>query len=155
MGGDEHLHNHSSTSRTGEGHGYDDYDCTANDTDHNPLAGDKCQSLLASTGLRSHLADEEDVPPVSREPVVHSRHHCRKNEKACQAAAMTTQTCQPPPPRTNRITGCQLKISRHALIIITMALRSTTLNSHPFTSVNAMDSPPIGRSLHGLTYSVN
>jgi len=71
-GGDGFLHNNTGTSRTGEGHGSGDHDCTDNDTDHNLPNADNRQSLPASTGVRSRTPDEEDAPPVSRETVVHN-----------------------------------------------------------------------------------
>jgi hypothetical protein len=52
---------------------------------------------------------------------------------------MTQQSCQPP--RTNFITRSQVKISPNALIIMAMALASTSINGDPFTYAEAMDSP--------------
>jgi len=72
-GGDGLLHDHAGTSRTGEGHGSGDHDCTDDETDHNLPDADNSRSLPPSTGVRSHPPDEEDAPPVSRETVVHNR----------------------------------------------------------------------------------
>jgi hypothetical protein len=74
---------------------------------------------------------------VSRETLIHNRHLRRENDKARQTAAMTKQSCQPP--CTNCITRGQVKSSAHTLIIVAMALASTT--SDPFTYAEAMDSP--------------
>ena len=52
---------------------------------------------------------------------------------------MTKQSFQPP--RTNRITRSQVKISANALIIIAEDLALTSMNSDRFTYVEAMDSP--------------
>jgi len=140
-GGDGLLHDHAGTSRTGEGHGHDHRDCTDDDTDHYLPDADNRRSLPARPGVRSRPPDEEDAPLVSRETIVHNRHLHRENDKACQTAAMTTQCCQPQPPRTNRVTRSQVKISANALIIMAKALRSTSINSDPFTYVEAMNSP--------------
>jgi len=134
------LHDHPGTSQTGEGHGSDDHDCTDEDTDHNLPGTDNLRSLPASTGVRSHPPDEEDEPPVSRETVDHNLHLRRKTNKARRTAAMTKQSCQPPP-RTNRFTRCQVMISTKALIILAKALASTSINSDPFTYAEATDSP--------------
>jgi len=71
-GGDGLLHDHAGTSRTGEGHGNGDHDCTDDDADHNLPDTDNRQSLPARTGVRSRPPDKEVAPPVSRETVVHS-----------------------------------------------------------------------------------
>jgi len=140
-GGDGLLHDHAGTSQTGEGHGNGDHDCTDDDTDHNLPDADNRRSLPARTGGTSRPPDEEDAPLVSRETVVHNRHLRRENDKARRTAAMTKQSCQPQPPRTNRVTRSQVKISANALIIIAMALASTSINSDPFIYAEAMDSP--------------
>jgi len=140
-GGDGLLHDHARTSRTGEGHGSGDHDCTDDDTDHNLPDADNRRSLPGSTGVRSHPPDEEDAPPVSRATVVHNRHLHREYDKARRTAAMTKQSCQPQPPCTNRVTRSQVKISANALIIMAKALPSTSINSNPFTYAEAMDSP--------------
>jgi len=54
---------------------------------------------------------------------------------------MIKQSCQPQPPRTNRVTRRQVKISANALIIMVQALTSTSINSDAFTYAEAMDSP--------------
>ena len=141
MGGDELLHEHAGTSRTGEGHGNGDHDWTDDDTDHNLPNADNRRSLPAKTGVRSRPLDEEDAPPVSRESVVHNRHLRRENHKARRTAAMTKQSCQPQPPRTNRVTRSPVKISSNALIIMAKVLASTSTNRDPFTYVQAMDNP--------------
>jgi len=141
MGGDGLLHDHAGTSRTGEGHGNGDHDCTDDDTDHNLPDADNRQSLPARTGVWSRTPEVEDAPPVSRETIVHNRHLRRENDKAHQTAAMTKRSCQPQPPRTNRVTRSQVKISANALIIMSKALASTSINSDPFTYAEAMDSP--------------
>jgi len=138
-GGDGLLHDHAGTSRTGEGHGSADHDCTHDDTDHN--LPDNHRSLPASTGVRSRPPDEEDAPPVSRDTVVHNRHLRRVNDKARRTVAMTKQSCQPQPPLTNRVTRSQVTISAYALIIMAKALTSTSINSDAFTYAEAMDSP--------------
>jgi len=135
-GGDGLLHDHTGNSRTGEGHGNGDPDCTDDDTDYNLPDTANRRSLPASTGVRSRPPDEKDAPLVSRETIVHNQHLRRENDKARRTAAMTKQSCQPP--RTNRITRGQVKISANALIIMATALASTT--SDPFTYVEAMDS---------------
>jgi hypothetical protein len=135
--GDGLLHDHAGNSRTGEGHGNGDHDCTDDDTDHNLPDADNRQSLPASTDVRSRPPDQEDAPPVSRETVVHNRLLRRENDKARRTAAMTKQSWQPP--RTNRITRGQVKISANALIIMAKALASMT--SDPFIYAEAMDSP--------------
>ena len=81
-GGDGLLNDHAGTSRTGEGPGSGDYDCTDDDTDHILPNADNRRSPSASTGVRSRPADEKDAPLVSRESVVHNRHLRRKNGKA-------------------------------------------------------------------------
>jgi hypothetical protein len=134
-GGDGHLHDHGGTSRTGEGHGSGDYDCTDHDTDHN--LPENRRSLPASPGVRSHPPDEDDAPQVSREAVVHNRHLSRENNKVRRTASMTKQSCQQP--QMNRITRSQVKISAKELIIMAKAL--ATMTSDPLTSVEAMDSP--------------
>jgi len=88
-GGDGLLHDHSGTSRTGEGHGSGDHDYTDDDTDHILTDADNRPSLPASTGVRSRPPDEEDPPLVSRESVVHNRHLRGENGKARRPAAMT------------------------------------------------------------------
>jgi hypothetical protein len=135
--GDGLLHNHAGNSRRGEGHRSGDHDCTDDDTDHNLPDADNRRSPPASTGVRSRPPGEEDAPSVSRETVVHNRHLRRENDKPRQMAAMTKQSCQPPP-RTNHISRGQVRISANALIIMGMALASMT--SNPFTSMEAMDS---------------
>jgi len=126
MGGDGHLQAHAGTSQTGEGHGCGDHDSTDDDTEHILPDADNPQSLPASTGVRTRPPDKEDAPPVSREIVIHHRHlHC-ENDKARRMAAMTKQSCQPP--RTNRITRSQVKISANALIIMAKAVASTSIN---------------------------
>jgi hypothetical protein len=72
MGGDELLHDHAETSRTGEGHRSGDHDCTDNDTNYNLPNADNRRSLPANTGVRSRLPAKEDAPPVSRETIVHN-----------------------------------------------------------------------------------
>ena len=72
MGGDGLLHDHAGNSRTGDGHGSGDHDCTNDDIYHNLPDADNRQSLPASTGVRSRSPDKEDAPPVSRETVVHN-----------------------------------------------------------------------------------
>jgi hypothetical protein len=138
-GGDGLLHDHAGNSRTGEGHGSGDHDCTDDDTDRNLPDADNRRSLPASTGVRSRPPDEQEAPLLSRKTVVHDRHLRRENDKARQTAAITKQSCQPP--RTNRITRNQVKISANALIIMAKALASTSINSDPFTYAEAMDSP--------------
>jgi len=138
-GGDGLLHDHAGTSRTGEGHGSGDHDGTDDDIDHNLPDADNRRSLPASPGVRSRPPHEEDAPPVSRETIVHNWHLRRENDKACRMAATTKQSCQPPP-CMNRITRSQVKISANALIIMAMAFASTSINSDPFTYVEAMDS---------------
>jgi len=91
--------------------------------------------------VRSRPADEEDAPPVSRETVIHNRHLRCEYDKVRRTAAMTKQSCQPQPPRTNCVTRSQVKISANALIIMAKALASTSINSDPFTYAEAMDSP--------------
>jgi len=83
------LHDNAGTTRTGEGHGSGDHDCTGDDTDHN--LPDKCGSSPASTGVRSHPPDEEPAPLVSRETVVQNRHLCPENYKVRQMADLTKQ----------------------------------------------------------------
>jgi len=102
--GDGLLHNHAGTSRTGEGHGSGDHDCTEGDTDSILPDADNRRSPPASTGVRSRPPDEEDAPPVSRETIVHNEHLCYKTDKARRTAAMTKQSCQPQPPLTNGVT---------------------------------------------------
>jgi hypothetical protein len=138
-GGDRLLHEHAGNSRTGEGHGSGDHDCTDDDTNHNLPDADNRRSLPASTGVRSRPPDKEDAPAVSRETVVQNRHLCRENDKARRMAAMTKQSCQSP--RTTRITRNQVKLSANAIIIMAKALASTSINSDPFPSAEAMDSP--------------
>jgi len=140
MGGDGLLHDYPRTSWTGEGHGSGDYDCTDDDTTHNLPNADYRRSLPASTGVKSCPPDGEDTAPVSRETIVHNWHLRRENDKSCRTAAMTKQSCQPPP-RTNSVTRSQVKISTNALMIITEALTSISINSDPFTYAEAMDSP--------------
>jgi len=140
-GGDGLLHDHAGPSRTGEGHGNGDHDCTDDDTDHNLPDADNRRSLPARTGVRSRPPYKDDAPPVSRETIVHNRHLRRENDKARRTAAMIKQSCQPQPPRRNRVTRSQVKISANALIIMAKALESTSINSDPFTSVETMDSP--------------
>jgi hypothetical protein len=48
-GGDGLLHDNAGTSRTGEGHGSGDHDCTDDDTDHNLADADNLRSLPACT----------------------------------------------------------------------------------------------------------
>jgi len=139
-GGDGLLHDHAGNSRTGEGHGSGDHDSTDDDTDHNFPDADNRRSLRASTVVRSHPSDKEDAPPVSRETVIHNRHLRRENNKARRTAAMTEQSCQPPP-RTNCIRRNQGKISANTLIIMGKALASTSINRDPFTYAESMDSP--------------
>jgi len=79
---------------------------------------------------------------VFREAIVHNRHLRRENAKFRQLAAMTNQSCQPPP-CTNRISRNQVKISTNALIIRAKALTSTFINSNLFTYAEAMDSPQL------------
>jgi len=136
-GRDGLLYDHPGTSRTGEGHGSGDHDCTDTATHHN--LPDNRQSLPASTSVRSCPPDEEDAPPVSRETVIHNRHLRHENDKAHQMAAITKKSCQPP--RTNRITRSKVKISTNVLIIMAKALASTPINSNPFTYAEVMDSP--------------
>jgi len=140
-GGDGHLHDHAGTSQTGEGHGNGDHDCTDDHTDHFLPDADNHRSLSARTGVRSRPPDEEDAPPVSRETIDNNRHLRCENDKARLTAAMTKQSCQPQPPRMNRVTRSQVKISANALIIMAKALVSTSINSDPFTYAEAMDSP--------------
>jgi len=140
MGGDGLLHDHAGTSQTGEGHGSGDHDCTDDDTDHNLPDADNRRSLPARSGAISRPPDEEDAPPVSRVTVIHDRHLRRENDKARRMADMTKQSCQRQPPRTNRVTRSQVKISTNALIIMAKALASTSINSDPFTYAEAMDS---------------
>jgi len=140
-GEDGLLHDHAGTSRTGEGHGSGNHDCTDNDTDHILPDADHRRSPPATTGVRSRPPDEEDAPPVFRDTVFHDRHLRRENVKARRTAAMTKQSCQPQPPLTNRVTRSQVKISAIALIIMAKALASTSINSEPFTYAEAMDSP--------------
>jgi len=135
-GGDGLVHDHAGNSPTGEGHGSGDHECTDDDADHNLPDTDNRQSLPASTGVKSRPPYEEDAPPVSRETVIHNRHHRREHDNALQMAAMTKQSCQP---RSNRITRGLVKISANALIIMAKAHASTT--SDPFTYAEAMDSP--------------
>jgi len=52
MIGDAHLHEHAGTSRTSEGHGSRDLDCTHDDTDHNLPDADNRRRLPASTGVK-------------------------------------------------------------------------------------------------------
>jgi len=139
-GRDGLLHDHAGTSQTGEANRSGDHDCTDNDTDHILPDADNRQSPPASTGVRSRPLDEEDAPPVSRETVVHNLHLRCENDKAHRMAAMTKQSCQPPP-RTNRVPRSQVKISANALIIMAKALTSTSINSDPVTYADAMDSP--------------
>jgi hypothetical protein len=54
---------------------------------------------------------------------------------------MTKQSWQLHPPLTNRVGRSQVKIAQNAQIIIAKALASTSINSDPFTDVEAMDSP--------------
>jgi len=67
-GGDGLLHDHTGTSRTDEGHGCGDHDCTDHDTDHNLPEAANCWSPPTSTGVRSCPPDVEDAPPVSKKP---------------------------------------------------------------------------------------
>jgi len=120
MGGDGLIHDHAGNSRTGEGHGSRDHDCTDNDTDHNLPDADNCRSLHASPGMISRPSDEGDAPPVSRDTAVHNRHLHRENDGARRTATMTKQSSQPP--RMNRITRNHVKISANALIIMAKAL---------------------------------
>jgi len=140
-GGDGLLHHQAGTSRTGEGHGSCDHHCTDDDSDHNLPDADNCRSLPASTGVRSRPPDEEDAPPVTRETVVHNRHLRREYDKSRRTPSMTKQSCQPQPPRTNRFTRSQVKISANALLIMAKALASMSINSDPFTYAEAMHSP--------------
>jgi hypothetical protein len=89
MGGDGLLHDHAGTSRTGEGHGSGDHDCTDDDIDHNLPDADNHRSLPARTGVRSRLPDKVVAPPVSRETVIYNRHLRRENDKTRRTAAMT------------------------------------------------------------------
>jgi len=140
-GGDGLLHDDAGTTRTGEGHGSGDHDCTDDDADHNLPDADNRRSLSASTGVRSRPPDEEDAPQVPRETVVPNRHLRREYDKAHRPAAMTKDSFQPQPPHTNRVTRSQVKSSANALIIMAKALASTSINSNPFTYTEAMDSP--------------
>jgi len=63
-GRDGLLYAHAGTSRTGEGHGSGDHDCTDNDRDRN--LPDKCRSLAASTGVRSRCGGK--TAPTSTKP---------------------------------------------------------------------------------------
>ena len=137
-GGDGLNHDHAGNSRTGEGHGSGDHDCTDNDTDRNLADADNRRSLPEGTFVSSRPPDEEDAPPVSRDAVVHNQHLRRENDKACRTAPMTKHSCQPPP-HTNRITRGQVKISANAPIIMPKSPASTT--SNPFTYVEQIDSP--------------
>ena len=140
-GGDGLLHDHAGTSRTGEGHGSGDHDCTDDDTNRNVPDTDNCRSLPASTGVISGPADRNVAPQVSRETVVHNRHLRRGYDRAHKTAAMTNQSWQPQLPRTNRVTRSQVIISTYALSILGKALASTSINSDPYTQAEAMDSP--------------
>jgi hypothetical protein len=144
MGTDGLLYDHAGTSRTGEGHGSGDHDCTNDDTDHNLPDADNWRSLPGRVGERSRLPDQPDAPRVCRDTIVHNRHlHC-ENDKARHMAAATKQSCQPRPlwpPRTNRVTRSQVQISANARIIMAKAAPSTSINSDPFAYVEAMDSP--------------
>jgi hypothetical protein len=90
--------------------------------------------------VKSHPSDQEDTPPASRETIVNTEHLHRENDTAHRTTAMTNQSCQPLPPRTNRVTRSQFRISRNALIIMAKGLASTPINSYPFTYAEAIDS---------------
>jgi len=139
-GGDGLVHDHAGTRRTGESHGSCDHDCTDDDTDHNLPEADNSRSLPGSTAVKSRPPDEEVAPPVSRETTFHNRHLRCENNNARRTAAMTKQSCQPPP-RMNRIIRSQVKISPNVAIIMAKALALTSMNSDPFTDGEAMDSP--------------
>jgi hypothetical protein len=62
QGGDGCLEDNAGISSTGEGQGSGDLDCTVNDSNYNMLCADNSTSRLASTGLRSHLAEIENAP---------------------------------------------------------------------------------------------
>jgi len=140
-GGDGLLHDHAGTSRTGEGHGSGDHDCTDDVKDHILPDADNGRSPPACTGVRSRPPDEEDAPQVPWETVVHNQHLHRQNHPARRTAAMTKQSSWPQPPLKNRVTRSQVKISASSLIIMAKALASTSINSDPFTYAVAMDSP--------------
>jgi len=133
-------HTHPGTSRTGAGNSGGDHDCTDNVTGHNLPNADNHWSLLASSSVGSRPLDEEDAPLVSRETIVHNRHlHC-KYDKAHRMAAITKPSCQPLP-HTNPFTRSHSNISAKAVIILAMALASTSINSDTFTIMETMDSP--------------
>jgi len=138
-GRDGVLNDHAGTSRTGEGHGSGDHDCTDEDTHHILPNADNRQSPTVSTGVRSRPPDEEDASLVSRETFVHIRHLRRENAKARRMVAMTKQSCQPP--RMNHVTSSQVKSSANTLIIMAKALASRSISRDPLTSTVAMDSP--------------
>jgi hypothetical protein len=77
-GGDGLVCDNAGTSRTGEGHGSGNHDRTDNDTDRILPDTDNRQSPPASTGVRSRPPDKQNAPPVSRETIVHNRHHCHE-----------------------------------------------------------------------------
>jgi len=139
--GDGLLHVHTGSSRTGEGHGSRDHNCTDDYTDHILPDADSHRCLPASTGVISRPHDEEDAPPVSSEIIVQNRHFRREHDLTYRTAAISKQSCQPQPPLTNHVTRSQVKISANAVIIMAKALASTSIHSAPFTYATIMGSP--------------
>jgi len=139
MGGDGLLHDHAGTSRTGEGQGCDDNDCTDNDKEQ--YLPDNRRSLPSSTGVRSRPPHMENAPQVFSEAVVHNRHLCRYNYTARRTASMTNQSCQPQPPLMNHVSRSPVKFSANALIIMATAHASTSIYSNSFTSAQPIYSP--------------
>jgi hypothetical protein len=148
-GGDGLLHDNAATSQTGEGHRSGNHDWTDNNTDHNLPDTDSCQSVPASRGVRSRPPAGEDIPPVSRDTVVHNRHLCLENAKAHRTAAMTKQSCQPPP-HTPCATRSHIKISANALIFVAKAPLLTSINIDRFIYAEAMDSPQQNHSKQAM-----
>jgi hypothetical protein len=56
-------------------------------------------------------------------------------------AAMGKLLFQPPPPHMNCVTRSQVKLYANALIIMGKALASMSINSNPFTYMEASYSP--------------
>jgi hypothetical protein len=59
------------------------------DTEHILPHDNNCRRGLESKDARPHPLDEQDAPPVTREPIIHHGHLHRKTEKPGQMAAIT------------------------------------------------------------------